>query len=132
MNWKFKPATQNSIAHLPSAISYALYYQVQRRFGALRNPTPTSRLKAGYETRKRIMAQGLPIEGMTFVETGTGRMPMTPLAFWLMGADKTITIDLNPYVKRELIADGLGYFINNILTIKSLFNKKNSKADFTI
>jgi hypothetical protein len=37
----------------------------------------------------------------------TGRVSLLPVAFWLCGAEKTITVDLNPYMRNELIADML-------------------------
>jgi hypothetical protein len=44
-----------------------------------------------------------------------------PLAFWLMGAQKTITIDLNPYLKAELIKESLQYISDNNDEIRKLF-----------
>jgi hypothetical protein len=38
-----------------------------------------------------------------------------------MGAEKTITIDLNPYLKNELIKESLQYITQNQATIQTLF-----------
>lgn len=121
MDWKIKAAIQNLIALLPDAISYEAYYWVQRRFGALRRVNPVSRLVAGIETCKRIQKHGRSPAGRVFLEVGTGRAPLVPLAYWLMGAESTITIDLNPYLKEELVADHLRYISDNEDEIARLF-----------
>ncbi len=102
LHWKLKAMMQNAIALLPSSASYAAYYWMQRNFGALRQMDPMDRLCYGVEIWKRLRRQGRdPADGV-FFEVGTGRVPLVPLAYWLLGANKTITVDLNPYVKDEL------------------------------
>ncbi|MFM6054304.1 MAG: hypothetical protein ACKPA7_22215 [Sphaerospermopsis kisseleviana] len=53
-----------------------------------------SRLQAGIETCKRIENVGQSPVGATFLEVGTGRRINTPLAFWLLIAERIITVDL--------------------------------------
>ena len=110
MRWTTKSRIQNAVSVLPSPISYALYYWIQRRFGALRKTNPTSRLESAVDTWKIIKKHGRDPRDKVFFEVGTGRMPITPLAYWLMGAKEIITIDLNPYVKVELIEELLADF----------------------
>jgi hypothetical protein len=128
MYWKLKATMQNAISLLPSDASYEAYYWVQRRFGGLRRSVPTSKLIAAIETWKRIQSQERSPMGKVFLEVGTGRVPLVPIAYWLMGAESTITIDLNPYMKEELIAEHLHYLSkheNEILEIfGSLIDKK--------
>ena len=129
MRWKIKAIVLNCISILPSSISYAVYYWIQRYFDNLRRMNPDSRLKAGIEIWKRIIALGYDPIGKTFFEVGTGRVPIIPLAFWLMGAERIITIDINPYLKAELIKESLQYISDNEEGIKRLFgallNEKN-------
>lgn len=127
MHWKLKAKIQNAVAWLPASASYETYYRIQRYFGGLRRLNPISRLTAGIETWKRIQKQGWFPSGKVFFEVGTGRVPLVPLAFWLMGAKKTITIDLNPYLKEELIADALGYISNHEEEILNLFGSLINK-----
>ena len=101
MNWKLKAKIQNAVSFFPSSASYATYYWMQRHFGALKKMNPINKLTAGIETCMRIKKVGRDPVGKVFFEVGTGRAPITPLAYWLMGAQKTITIDLNPYLKEE-------------------------------
>jgi hypothetical protein len=78
-------------------------------------------LTAGIETCKRIENAGRsPVNGV-FLEVGTGRRINVPLAFWLMGASKTVTVDLNPYLKEELIREDLGYITENSGEIEAMF-----------
>jgi SAM-dependent methyltransferase len=121
MRWKLKAKIQNAVSRLPSAASYAAYYWIQRHFGALRRLNPVNRLTAAIEIWKRIQGQGCNPAGKVFLEVGTGRVPLVPLAYWLMGAEKTITIDLNPYLKPELVLDSLRYISANRQKIPDLF-----------
>ena len=59
MHWKLKAAIQNTVSFLPSSVSYATYYWVQRHFGGLRRLSPVERLVAGIDTWKRIQEQGV-------------------------------------------------------------------------
>lgn len=121
MHWKIKAAVQNAIAALPESVSYGSYYRVQRLVGGLRKIDPTSRLAAGVETWKRLVAQGSDPTGKTFFEVGTGRMVSAPLAYWLMGADRTITVDLNPYLKAELVRESIEFIADHRGAIERLF-----------
>lgn len=109
MNWKLKAFIQNAIAMLPSALSYRLYYSVQRRFGGLRRPNPFSRLHATAEILAQIHQQGHSAESSAFLEIGTGPRLNVPMALWLCGASEIFTVDLNPYLRLELIAEDVAY-----------------------
>lgn len=110
MHWKTKAIIQNTISKLPLSMSYVLYYWVQRHFGGLKKPmNPVSRLKAGINTWLRLKETGFDPVGKVFLEVGTGRIPLAPIAYWIMGAHRTITIDLNPYMKMELLKESLEY-----------------------
>jgi len=121
MLWKLKSVIQNAVSLLPHTASYATYYWIQRHFGGLRRINPVSRLSVGIETWKLIKEQGCDPSEKVFLEIGTGRVPLVPLSYWLMGAKKTITIDLNPYLKGELIRESLRYISDNKEEIQSLF-----------
>ena len=82
---------------------------------------PVNRLGAGIDVWRHICVQGYDPLDKVFLEVGTGRIPLIPLAFWLMGANKTITIDLNPYLKHELIKESLQYISINRKEICRLF-----------
>jgi len=114
MHWKIKSITQNTVSLLPSALSYNTYYWIQRYFGDLGNVTTLmKRVSAGVDTWQLIVNQNLNPIDKIFFEIGTGRVPLVPIAFWLMGAKKTITVDLNRYLKDELLRECLQYIGNH-------------------
>lgn len=129
MHWKLKAKIQNAVSLLPSSLSYEVYYWIQRHFGGLRRLDP-GRLATGIETWKRIQEQGYTPSGKVFLEVGTGKVPLVPLAYWLMGAKRIITIDLNPYLKEELIAESLRYISDNQGEVFSLFGSLVDKTRF--
>lgn len=65
-----------------------------------------------------------------FLEVGTGRVPLVPLAYWLIGAEKTITMDLNPYLKAELVGESIQYISENKEKILNLFGSLIDKKRF--
>ena len=102
MNWKLKAIVQNLIALLPSRLSYELYVQAQLRWGSLRIPDHLLGLRIGVNTWSHLVKSGYDPRHKIFLEVGTGRKPIAPLAFWLMGADRIYTFDLNPYLREDL------------------------------
>ncbi|NOT85208.1 MAG: methyltransferase domain-containing protein [Methylococcaceae bacterium] len=135
---------QNVISLLPATASNAFYFWMQRHFGGLRKINPAARLVGGIGLWKLIKQSGYDPKGKVFLEIGTGRVPMLPLAFWLMGGTKIITVDLHPYLKAELTKDCLQYIVDNTDEILNIFGDLidesrlddlihfNSNTDFSI
>lgn len=123
MHWKLKATLQNAVSRLPSRPSYAAYYWLQRHFGGLRRIDPSDRLAAGIAAWRQILAHGGQPRGARFFEVGTGRVPMTPLAYWLMGAGEVVTIDLNPYLREELTHECLAYLAAHRPLIEQRFGE---------
>ena len=130
MHWKSKARIQNAIARLPAKASYAAYYWMQRHFGGLRDAGPLSRMAAGVESWRRLERQGVNPTGKVFFEVGTGREPLVPMCYWLMGAGRTITIDLNPYLKDELIQETLADVSRDRDEVRRLFGELLDEARF--
>jgi SAM-dependent methyltransferase len=61
------------------------------------------------------------VEGKKFLEIGTGRGINLPIALWLCGASEIVTVDLNPYLKEELVRSDLAYMRNHKDQLKNLF-----------
>ena len=100
MNWRNKARLAKLLSKLPPKISYNTYYLIQRHLGALRTANPMRRLKAGVAKVDLIRKHRQELTGSeTFLEVGTGRCLSLPMALWLCGAFRTITVDLNPYLK---------------------------------
>ena len=120
MNWKIKAKVQNTVALLPASFSYAVYYWLQRSFGNLRGVNPVDRLAAATEICRRIAKQAESPVGKVFLEIGTGRRINMPIAFWLMGAEKVISVDSNPYLKQELVSEDVSWISSNQGEIRRL------------
>jgi hypothetical protein len=130
MNWKLKARVQNFVALIPSRLSYATYYWLQRHFGGLRQVDPRRRLAAGIEIWRRIQRTGHSARGKVLFEVGTGHIPLVPLAYWLMGAEKTITIDLNPYLKADLVEESVAYITRHSDEILTMFGSLSDTERF--
>lgn len=122
MKWKTKARIQNTIAALPSSISYSTYYWAQKHFGRLKKYIPTSRISAAVRMWKLSYSLGIDPTSKIFFEIGTGRVPIIPITNWLMGAGTTITVDLNPFLKRDIIRESIDYICENTDEIKKLLD----------
>lgn len=131
LNWKLKAHLASAIARLPPAIADPLYYRVQRHFGGLRTITPESRFRAAIETWDRLDAAGVDPTGLRFCEIGTGHVPLVPLAYWLMGAAGTVTLDLHRYLKAELVRECLTYVAERADGVRELFGPRLDPARFS-
>jgi len=126
MNWRMKAMVQNLVDSLPPRLAYPAYYRLQRTFGGLRkgriDPTPN------FDSVSRLVdllaEQGHSVRGARVLEVGTGRAVHTPLAFWLCGADKVYTVDLNPYLIGELVKESVDYIRENRAAVEQLFGAK--------
>jgi hypothetical protein len=113
MRWKTKALIQNILSILPSGISHEMYYKAQRVCGGLRKVDPMVGIRDGIAIVRRIMGAGKDICDKVFVEIGTGRTVTIPITLWLCGASRIITVDLNPYLKTELIREELDFIRSN-------------------
>jgi SAM-dependent methyltransferase len=127
MHWKVKATIQNLTSLLPSRMSYQTYYFMQRYFGSLRNCNPVNGLSAGVGFVRRIQQQGVSIADKTFLEVVTGHRLNIPIAFWLSGAGRTVTVDPNPYLRPELVREDIDYLLAHSDEILGLF--KNVTQD---
>lgn len=132
MGWKTKAKIQNAVSILPQALAYNIYYWIQRHYGSLRHVNPVIGLKAGIKTCEMIEASGRSIRGSVILEIGTGWRINTPIALWLLGAERIITVDINPYLKPELVRDDLKYMSLNEDEIRALFGDRIVEDRFSL
>jgi SAM-dependent methyltransferase len=123
MTWRQKAFLQNVIAELPSDLSYKLHYFLRRRFGGLRATGPTMLLKAGVTMVDMLRDQGRSVESSAVLEIGTGCQINLAIAFWLCGASKVTTIDLNPYLSEDLVARDVAYIREHQEEIHAIFGE---------
>lgn len=107
MKWYIKAAVQNAVASLPDPLSHEVYYGLQRRFGGLRDISVEDKLRQGAEVAREAVGTGFSLRDARVLEIGTGRRLNLPLSLWLQGAASVTTVDLNPYLRPELVREDL-------------------------
>jgi len=115
MNWKIKALGQKLVAALPETTSYQIYDMLQKQFGKrnTKRVNPTRLLERTCLISSQILQQNRPIVDATFLEVGTGWKLTTPMCLWLCGAKKVITVDLNPYLRPDLVELEAEYICQN-------------------
>ncbi|HSK01162.1 MAG TPA: class I SAM-dependent methyltransferase [Kofleriaceae bacterium] len=103
MHWRVKGGIQKVLGHVP--FGERLHYELQKRAGGLRAfdrelgaKIEDWRLMVGH-----LRSVGVPALGTRFLEMGTGWYPTFPFCLFLGGAKSVITVDLNRYLKPELM-----------------------------
>jgi SAM-dependent methyltransferase len=120
MGWERKAMVARVCAQLP--YGEKLYQLGQKRFGQLRGD-PTRRLVAQLEMARWLNEYGAPVLGKTFVEVGTGHVPVIPIGFYLAGAGQTVTVDLNRRIDWELTRQALDWFATHRAQVAALYGE---------
>lgn len=123
MNWRLKGAIQKVLGVVPAG--HELHYQMQRRFGGLRDQERELFLKVEDWTLMagHLANAGMPIQGTRFVEMGTGWYPTFPFCLYLGGAASVDTIDLNRYLRPDLTLEAAIKLEQKVATIAE-FSKR--------
>ena len=129
MNWKTKAA----IMRLFAALSYGdrIYKAGQKRFGRLA-ARPMTRLPKQAQMIRWLRDAGRSVEGMRFFELGTGHVPLVPIGFYLCGADKVLTVDLNRRIDWNLTRDSLYWISKHREDVWALYNRLVPEAVFNV
>lgn len=130
MNWKLKANLYNLIDKLPNTLACNSQYWLQKSLGQLRHTNPIVSIKASILIAANAIKYGQKITGCSLIEVGTGRRINLPLTFWLLGISSILTVDLNPYLKWELIEQDLNYIKAHAETVKDLFSIELRPTDF--
>lgn len=103
MHWRVKGAIQKFLGVVPGGDD--LHYQLQLRAGGLRNVAREMRIKVeDWDVMVKMLAQcGVPLAGQRMLEVGSGWYPLFPIALHAAGAARIVTVDLNRYLKPELM-----------------------------
>lgn len=103
MHWRLKGLIQKALGPLPGG--EFLHYQLQRRFGGLRDFRREFDIKV--DDWKIMIGQlrghGCDIRGAELLEIGTGWYPTFPFACHLAGAARVHTYDLNRHLRPDLV-----------------------------
>ncbi len=119
MNWRIKALLQKTLARVPYGKS--VHYALQRSLGGLRCLNIDHRLRNAMRLVELLAEAGVDITGKTVVEIGSGWAPIVPTYFYLLGAGRCISYDLNRYLKEILIRqmlDQFGVHIDQIVSTR--------------
>ena len=130
MKWTTKARVQNLIAALPGPLADFCYYRMQRHVGGLRNPTPVKQIDGGCQLAGAIQARR-PLDGARVLEVGTGRSLAIPILTWLLGAEPLLTVDLNRYLRPEVLRADLAYLRANQAWLHEQLAPVAGDADLT-
>lgn len=119
MNWKTKAAIVRMFDTLP--LGDRLYRVAQRRFGRL-GVQPLTRLLVQVEMLKWLRKSGISGEGLRLFEVGTGHVPIVPVGFFLSGAARVITVDLNRRIEWDLTRKSLQWIATNRSRLWALYH----------
>src|SRR5262249_46400282 len=108
---RLKALIQATAAKLPDRWSVPVYFPLLRTFGELRPQRidPMPRLSVGMDLCRRIAVLGRSPVGAPCFQVGTRRRLNLPLACWLCGATRVVTVLLNPYRRIALVQEGLAF-----------------------
>jgi SAM-dependent methyltransferase len=102
MHWRIKAAIQTVLGHVPSG--ERLHFHLQRTFGGLRNfdREITAKIDDWHIMVGHLRNAGITIQGLRMLEVGSGWYPTLPFAYYLGGAARVVTIDLNRHMRADL------------------------------
>lgn len=112
MKWRTKARLQNMIAALPEPLASYCYYRMQRHFGNLRSPIPVKSLSTACQIAGAIHERR-PLTGLQIMEVGTGRSLVLPMLMWSLGVANILTVDINRYLRPEILQAHLAYLRGN-------------------
>lgn len=120
MRWERKAAITRICANMPYGDK--VYKFGQRYVGQLR-AKPMGRLSTQVEMARWLAGHGIPIVKGKFLEVGTGHIPMVPIGFYLAGADRVITVDLNRRIDWQLTQESLEWMAFNRAEVSTLYGE---------
>jgi methyltransferase family protein len=125
MRWEVKAAIQGVLSRVPGG--YRFHRWLQRVAG-------TDRLDIADEYRRkalflrRLLDRGITLKGAMVLEIGTGWHPYLPLVLHLMDAERTVTVDVNPWLTRETLAETVAAVDSRVDRLASDFGVNESEA----
>ena len=98
MHWLIKAHAMALLSRLPGGKS--VYHSLQRRLGTNRLNFAESLERTG-QIVDLVRETGCDVCGATCLEIGTGWRPFVPMLLYLAGAERTITLDINPWMDQR-------------------------------
>jgi len=102
MHWKLRANLLRCLATIPGG--HGVYRLLQSQFGRFRDPRYIRRkFKRQAELARLAVEHGVQLEGSHVMELGTGWVPAMSIGFYLCGAVRVSTFDLNRYVRSDAL-----------------------------
>jgi SAM-dependent methyltransferase len=118
MRWERKATIARACARLP--FGERLYKFGQKRMGDLR-AQPAVRLTAQAEMIRWLNRYKMPALNKSFLEVGTGHIPVVPIGFYLAGAAETITVDVHRRIDWDLTRASLEWIASHRADLATLY-----------
>jgi hypothetical protein len=129
VRWKTKAHIQRIIGALPNPLREPLYYLVQRHFGAFRSIEPWSHLTEVGEMAGAAARHGVSPAGATVFDVGTGHRLLLPLAWWLLGARRVLSVDVHRYLRPELVRRDLTLMSEDVERVTRALSSHGAAVD---
>lgn len=103
MNWRLKGLIQKGLSAVPGGVR--LNDALQRSVGGLRHPERNMSMKVTQDwlvLARHMRELGMPLEGLRYMEVGTGWFPTLPACFLLAGARSVVSFDLTRHLDAGL------------------------------
>ena len=108
MNRNIKLRLMWTAARLPMA--RAGYLTARRLFASRENlPPPQGKIRSALDLADAIRPWG-SIEGATILEIGTGKRLNVPIVMWLLGAERTVSVDIVRDLYPRRVASDIKYY----------------------
>jgi len=95
MHWRIKAHILAVLSRIPAGS--ALYHALQRAAGTNRL-SPCEGVGRALELVEMTREAGGRIDGSVVLEVGTGWRPFVPMVFHLLGAERIVSLDINPWL----------------------------------
>jgi SAM-dependent methyltransferase len=118
LGWRQKARVMQVCASVPWGDRF--YRRIQRSFGRLRDD-PRPAFRGQIELARWFLQAGRPIDGRSFLEVGTGHLPLVPVGFFLCGAERVRTVDLHRRLEWGLLGRALRWIARHPDEVGSLF-----------
>jgi hypothetical protein len=119
MDWKNKARIIKICSKIP-IYGADVYKFIQKNFGRL-DANPQTRIFTQIEMSQWILGFGRQIEDRVFFEVGTGHKPVVPIGFFLCGAKKVITADVNERLDYSLLRSILFWISKNNRHVRGMY-----------
>jgi hypothetical protein len=97
------------------------FYQVLQKKAGRLNPSPWERLATQNEMAQWLLNEKFSPIDKVFFEVGTGHKPIVPVGFFLSGAKRVITVDLNERLDFNIFRKSLKMISENKQFLENIY-----------